>query len=122
MCIGSVKLIVAQTKVTLAYKLVGDLCILLTLISFKFDIHVFGILSGNDIQIQIGEDGILSLPSFTQQLDFSSTKTSKRRKTMEEEEILTLRAEREKYLQESEFYKTKTAYIKMKIKLLNSET
>ena len=63
MCIGSVKLIVAQTKVTLAYKLVGDLCILLTLISFKFDIHVFGILSGNDIQIQIGEDGILSLPS-----------------------------------------------------------
>jgi hypothetical protein len=47
------------------------------------------------------------LPSFTQQLDFSSTKTSKRRKTMEEEEILTLRAEREKYLQEAEFYKTK---------------
>jgi hypothetical protein len=41
---------------------------------------------------------------------------------MEEEEILTLRAEREKYLQEAEFYKTKTAYIKMKIKLLNSET
>jgi hypothetical protein len=38
--IGSVKFIVAQTKVTLAYKLVGDLCIL-TLISFKFDIHVF---------------------------------------------------------------------------------
>ena len=111
----------AQTKVTLAYKLVGDLCIL-TLISFKFDIHVFGILSGNDIQIQIGEEGILSLPSFTQQLDFSSTKTSKRRNTMEEEGILTLRAEREKYLQEAEFYKTKTAYIKMKIKLLNSET
>ena len=41
---------------------------------------------------------------------------------MEEEEILTLRAEREKYLQEAEFYKTKAAYIKMKIKLLNSET
>lgn len=78
--------------------------------------------TGNDIQIQLGEDGILSLPSFNQQLDFSSTKTSKRRKTMEEEEILTLRAERAKYLQEAEFYKTKTAYIKMKIKLLNSET
>jgi hypothetical protein len=49
---------------------------------------MFTCISDNDIQIQIGEDGILSLPSFTQQLDFSSTKTSKRRKTMEEEEIL----------------------------------
>jgi hypothetical protein len=61
-------------------------------------------------------------PILTQQLDFSSTKTSKRRKTMEEEEMLTLRAEREKYLQEAEFYKTKTAYIKMKIKFFLSKT
>ena len=35
---------------------------------------------------------------------------------MEEEAILTLRAERKKYLQEAESYKTKTAYIKMKWK------
>ncbi|XP_048759900.1 uncharacterized protein LOC125675533 [Ostrea edulis] len=40
--------------------------------------------------------------------------TSKRRKTMEEEEILTLRAEREAY-------QTKTAYYKMKMKILQSK-
>lgn len=45
-------------------------------------------------------------------------KTSKRRKTIEDEEILTLRAEREKYIQESEFYRAKTKYINLKIKQL----
>lgn len=35
-------------------------------------------------------------------------RTSKRRQTMEDEEILTLQAEREKYIQEAAFYKTKT--------------
>lgn len=45
-------------------------------------------------------------------------RTSKRRKTMEDEEILTLQAEREKYIQEAAFYKTKTKYINLKIKQL----
>lgn len=45
-------------------------------------------------------------------------KTSKRRKTIEDEEILTLRAEREKYIQESEFYRAKTKYINLNIKQL----
>lgn len=45
-------------------------------------------------------------------------RTSKRRKTMEDEEILTLQAEREKYIQDAAFYKTKTKYINLKIKQL----
>lgn len=32
---------------------------------------------------------------------------------MEDEEILTLQAEREKYIQETAFYKTKTKYINL---------
>ena len=52
----------------------------------------------------------------------SSSTVTKRRKTMEDEEILTLRAEREKYLEEvkklkeeSDYYKVKTMYLKMKM-------
>lgn len=37
---------------------------------------------------------------------------------MEDEEILTLQAEREKYIQDAAFYKTKTKYINLKIKQL----
>lgn len=37
---------------------------------------------------------------------------------MEDEEILTLQSEREKYIKETEFYKTKTLYINFKIKQL----
>lgn len=37
---------------------------------------------------------------------------------MEDEEILTLQSEREKYIKEAEFYKTKTLYINFKIKQL----
>lgn len=43
-------------------------------------------------------------------------KTSKKKKTMEDEEIITIRAENEKYIQEAEFYKTKTMYINLKNK------
>lgn len=35
---------------------------------------------------------------------------------MEDEEIITIRAENEKYIQEAEFYKTKTMYINLKNK------
>ena len=52
----------------------------------------------------------------------SSSTVTKRRKTVKEEEILTLRAEREKYLEEvkklkeeSDYYKVKTMYLKMKM-------
>lgn len=37
---------------------------------------------------------------------------------MEDKEILTLQAEREKYIQETAFYKTKTKYINLKFKQL----
>lgn len=43
-------------------------------------------------------------------------KTSKKKKTMEDEKIITIRAENEKYIQEAEFYKTKTMYINLKNK------
>lgn len=58
----------------------------------------------------------------------SKSKTCKRRKTMEEQEILTLKAEQEKYIQETkklkeetEYYRLQTVYLKMKIKSLDSE-
>lgn len=43
-------------------------------------------------------------------------KTSKKKKTMEDEEIISIRAENEKYIQEAAFYKTKTMYINLKNK------
>lgn len=45
-------------------------------------------------------------------------KTLKGIKTIQDEEILTLQSEREKYIKEAEFYKTKTLYINFKIKQL----
>lgn len=43
-------------------------------------------------------------------------KTSKKKKTIEDEEIISIRAENEKYIQEAAFYKTKTMYINLKNK------
>ena len=52
----------------------------------------------------------------------SPQNASKRRKTVEEDEILTLRAEREKYIQEAEFYRVKTLYVKLKIQQMKTKT
>ncbi|XP_048775018.2 hemicentin-1-like isoform X2 [Ostrea edulis] len=58
----------------------------------------------------------------------SSAKTTNRRSIIRKEEILTLRAEREKYDQETkklkeeaEYYKFKTMYLKMKMSQVNKE-
>ncbi|XP_062588087.1 uncharacterized protein LOC134249754, partial [Saccostrea cucullata] len=83
-----------------------------------------GVSAIYEIQNDATQLGIVNLelpPSF------SSAKTSKRRKTMEEDEIMTMRAEREKYIQESkkfkeeaEFYRVNTMYVKMKMKELHA--
>lgn len=52
---------------------------------------------------------MIDLPVMT-----TSQKTSKKKKTMEDEEIISIRAENEKYIQEAAFYKTKTMYINLK--------
>lgn len=73
----------------------------------------------DDIEIDRSTTDIVhpQLPTST-----SSQNASKRRKTVEEDEILTLRAEREKYIQEAEFYRVKTLYVKLKIQQMKTKT
>ncbi|XP_061165049.1 uncharacterized protein LOC133174023 [Saccostrea echinata] len=82
---------------------------------------------GNSISCTNMEIPINNSTQFGQIIDLQlpstiSTKTSKRRKTMEDEEIKTLKAEREKYIQETiklkeeaEYYRIKTLFLKKKI-------
>ena len=80
---------------------------------------LLGVSPVDEIEIDRSSTDIvnLQLPTST-----SSQNTAKRRKTMEEDEILTLRAEREKYIQEAEFYRVKTLYVKLKIQQMKTRT
>ncbi|XP_022309470.2 uncharacterized protein LOC111115135 isoform X2 [Crassostrea virginica] len=78
-----------------------------------------GLSPVDDIEINRSTTDIVNpqLPTST-----SPQNASKRRKTVEEDEILTLRAEREKYIQEAEFYRVKTLYVKLKIQQMKTKT
>ena len=80
---------------------------------------LLGVSPVDEIEIDRSSTDIvnLQLPTST-----SSQNTAKRMKTMEEDEILTLRAEREKYIQEAEFYRVKTLYVKLKIQQMKTRT
>ena len=82
----------------------------------------FPFLAGGSIlDVQIMQDGILKVNNTTSTEKSSSNSIGKKRKIVEDEEVLTLRAERENFFEETNYYKTRTEYLKLKMKKVEYE-